>query len=93
MFQRYPSWGYDYPNNNPDYLPEYINMPLIGLKYGILHLKGKLRFALGRDNLFDDYSWSTGYEIAYWKGLYNYNGAPHYPNEVLGYVKDYLPKK
>jgi hypothetical protein len=59
---------YNYPNNDASYLPEYINVLPIGLRYGILHLKGKIRFALG-STLFIENTWPMGFEIAYWLGL------------------------
>ena len=84
-------WGYDYPDSSRKHLPEYINVPPIGLKYGILHFKGKLRFALGPIKIFES-TWKNGIEEYYWWGLKKYNGSKKYPNPVFDFSKNYLPK-
>lgn len=89
--QSFRQWGYNYPDDDPSFLPEYINIPRIGLKYGILHFKGWLRLALGGTH-FNESSW-PGLEYAYWWGLKRYNGKRNYPNPVFGYANSYLPRR
>lgn len=89
--QSFITWGYNFPSNDPEYLPEYINIPRIGLKYGVLHFKGWLRLALGGAH-FSENSW-PGLEYAYWWGLKRYNGKKEYPNPVFGYANTYLPRR
>ncbi|MFA8343131.1 MAG: hypothetical protein ACEPO8_09215 [Rhodothermaceae bacterium] len=83
-----------YPKNNTSYLPEYINVPDINIKYGILHLKYKLRqFALGKIKFKETDTWDKNHalEKAYWVALRKYNGKYTYPNKVFSFSKLYVP--
>jgi hypothetical protein len=82
--------GYAYPNNDPGYPPELLNVPPVGLKYGLLHFKRKVQDVLGNIP-FDDDSWNTGLEVVYWRALKRYNGSRRYPYPVLQFTKQYLP--
>jgi len=90
--RQFITWGYNYPNNDASFLPEYINIPRNGLRYGVLHLKGWLRLALG-GALFTENTWSQGLEYSYWWGLKGYNGSKTYPNPVFGHANIYPPKE
>ncbi len=83
---------YRYPQNNVDHLPEHINIPPINLRYGVLHLRGKIRKGL-RATLFTADTWPQGLEVGYWRGLKRYNGGDGYPNPVFGFAQDYVPRK
>jgi hypothetical protein len=84
---------YRYPDDNAAYLPEFINIPPIGLKYGVLHLRGKIRQGLGTMDNFVSETWRQGLEVGYWRGLKKYNGSMTYPNPVFGFADHYLPRK
>jgi hypothetical protein len=88
---KYKKWGYNYPDSSAQYLPEFINIHPIGLRYGILHFKGKLRFALGPIKIYES-TWKNGIEEYYWWSLKGYNGSKEYPNPVFDFSKNYLPK-
>lgn len=88
---------YNYPNNNSDFLPEYINLPNVNVKYGTFHFLGWLRIVLGNINYVTEKTWPKNYglELSYWNALSSYNGrsekSKEYANEVFNYSNDYLP--
>jgi hypothetical protein len=90
-------YGYNYPNNDPEYRPEFIMIPDINIEYGCKHFLGKLRSkkALGSVKYLEEDTWprEKAYELSYWRGLKLYNGDSVYPNLVFNYAKKNLPKK
>lgn len=83
-----------YPPNDKEFLPEFINVPDINIKYGILHLKYKLRqFALGKIKFKETDTWDKNHalEKSYWIALRKYNGKYTYPNKVFSFSKLYVP--
>jgi hypothetical protein len=84
--------GYNYPNDSEDYPPELLNRPDIGLKYGLLHFKKKIRDVLGNVP-FGAESWSAGLEVIYWRALRGYNGSRRYPHPVFQFAAEYIPRR
>ncbi|HRP36596.1 MAG TPA: hypothetical protein PLS50_02190 [Candidatus Dojkabacteria bacterium] len=89
------SYGYNYPDNDPDFLPEYIMIPTLNIQYASKHLLGKLRDNLGKIKYPEEDTWSEKYafELSYWNAFRCYNGKYDYPNKVFTHIKDNLPKK
>jgi hypothetical protein len=95
--KKFITYGLNYPNNNEDFLPEYIMIPDINIEYSCKHLLGKIRDSLGKIKYTEEDTWPKGYafELSLWNGLLYYNGGskPEYPNSVLKLAKNNLPKK
>lgn len=93
----YKKWVYNYPNNDANFLPEYIMIPPINIVYGSKHFLGKLRDNLGPVVYPDEdtWPWAQAFELSYWKAILGYNGGSEkkYPNMVFSHVKNNLPKK
>jgi hypothetical protein len=87
---------YDYPDNNDEFLPEYINIPPINVEWGSKHLLGKIRSkkVLGALPYLKKDTWpeAKGLELTYWEGLFRYNGKENYPNKIFSNVHKYLPE-
>ncbi|MGQ9644315.1 MAG: hypothetical protein ACUVT3_10700, partial [Ignavibacterium sp.] len=88
-------YGYNYPNNNPDFLPEYIMIPTINIPYASKHLLAKLRVILKKVKYLEEDTWPRehAFEKSYWEAFRFYNGDYSYPNQVFNHIKDNLPKK
>lgn len=93
----YKNYGYNYPDNNSEYLPEYAMIPPINIEFGSKHLLGKLRDKLGPVYYLEEDTWprAQALELSYWKAFLSYNGGSdlEYPNSVFNHVKNNLPKK
>ncbi len=87
---------YDYPDNDDEFLPEYLNIPPLNVEWGSKHLLGKIRSkdVLGSLAYLKEDTWpeAKGLELTYWKGLKIYNGDEEYPNKVFSNVHKYLPE-
>jgi hypothetical protein len=81
----------DYPKNNTQYLPEDINDNSKGLEAGIKHFKRKLNEVL--KNKFDNPTWESGLEKAYYDALILYNTSDSYRKTVKSYIPDFLPRQ
>lgn len=93
----YKDKGYNYPDNDPNFLPEYIMIPPINIVFGSKHFLGKLRDKLGPVVYPNEDTWpiAQAFELSYWKAFLSYNGGreKEYPNWVFSHVKNNLPKK
>ncbi len=92
------SWGLEYPNNDAQYLPEYIMIPNMNIEYASKHFLGRLREVLPGSIVYpneDTWPKEYGFELSIWKALLKYNGGSvlSYPNSVFNYAKNNLPKK
>ena len=91
------SWELNYPNNNAQFLPEYLMIPDINIEYASKHYLGKLRLSLGSTVYTREDTWPKDHalELSYWSGLLKYNGGKDktYPNSILGFLDNYLPTR
>ena len=89
------TWEYNYPDNNENYLPEYLMIPEINIEYASKHFLGKLRLVLGSEIFEDTWPKDDALELSYWSGLLRYNGGANinYPNSVMKFMRNYKPSK
>jgi len=91
------NWGLEYPNDDEEFLPEYIMIPDINIEYASKHFLGKLRDKKVTGEMVypeeDTWPLQYAYELTYWRALKNYNGGSIYPNSVFNYAKNNRPKK